>query len=58
MDATRADLDLRLAKLDELHNAYQNALGLKLQSEDGAPQQQGVAQQGKRRVLGARCACN
>lgn len=42
MDATRADVDLRLAKLDELHNAYQNALGLKLQSEDGAPQQQGV----------------
>jgi hypothetical protein len=40
VDATRADLDLRLAKLDELHNAYQNALGLKLQSEDGAPQQQ------------------
>lgn len=35
VDATRADLDLRLAKLDELHNAYQNALGLKLQSEDG-----------------------
>lgn len=42
VDATRADLDLRLAKLDELHNAYQNALGLKLQSEDGTPPQQGV----------------
>jgi predicted RNA polymerase sigma factor len=35
VDATRADLNLRLAKLDELHNAYQDALGLKLHSEDG-----------------------
>ncbi len=39
VDATRADLNLRLAKLDELHDAYQHALGLKLQSEDGEKQQ-------------------
>lgn len=37
MDSTRADLQLRLSKLDLLHNAYRDALGLQLHSEDGKP---------------------
>jgi hypothetical protein len=37
VDSTRADLQLRLSKLDLLHNAYRDALGLQLHSEDGKP---------------------
>lgn len=32
----RADYELRIGKLDELHNTYQDSLGLKLISQDGA----------------------
>lgn len=36
MDGSRADLDLHLSSLDQVHNTYQDALGLRLQSQDGA----------------------
>lgn len=35
VDHTRGDLDLRLSKLDQLHSAYQDALGLRLHTQDG-----------------------
>lgn len=43
MDSTRADLQLRLSKLDLLHNAYRDALGLQLHSEDGKTENNGPA---------------
>lgn len=35
VDQERQDLDMRLSTLDRLHNAYQDALGLRLQSHNG-----------------------
>jgi hypothetical protein len=33
---SQANVDVRLSKLDQLHNAYQDALGLRLESQEGA----------------------